>query len=406
MKYSVLLAAAALFAGLRLAAADTVLEPNLPDPDKPVEVRVTTGDANKEVKVKVGEVIVVELDSYAADNYYSWTEQPGRSDSVLEAEGRESKLRDYAIGMVRVGDKTTFRYLVKAPGKTELTFGCGRPWEQGTPPVSSFSVKIVAEAADEKASPASDAKADAKAAPKTYEMTRDDNGKTLKVKVGDTIRVKLKSNRTTGYSWALTGKTDAKVLKSGEVEYKVDEHPAGMVGVGGNDFCTFTALAPGKTEIALGYARPWEKDKEPAQAFKLTVEVEAAAAPATDGKTETDAKAAAPAASKDVRLNDGDNGKTVKVAAGGTVTLTLESNPTTGFSWTGTDKADKDILKLERNDYRQNENPGRMVGVGGRTVIVYRALKKGKAKIDLTYMQPWEPDSEFNTNYSVTVEVE
>ena len=189
MKYSVLLAAAALFAGLRLAAADTVLEPNLPDPDKPVEVRVTTGDANKEVKVKVGEVIVVELDSYAADNYYSWTEQPGRSDSVLEAEGRESKLRDYAIGMVRVGDKTTFRYLVKAPGKTELTFGCGRPWEQGTPPVSSFSVKIVAEAADEKASPASDAKADAKAAPKTYEMTRDDNGKTLKVDDGTVLLV-------------------------------------------------------------------------------------------------------------------------------------------------------------------------------------------------------------------------
>ena len=47
-----------------------------------------------------------------------------------------------------------------------------------------------------------------------------------------------------------------------------------------------------------------------------------------------------------------------------------------------------------------------MVGVGGRTVIVYRALKKGKAKIDLTYMQPWEPDSEFNTDYTVTVEVE
>lgn len=47
-----------------------------------------------------------------------------------------------------------------------------------------------------------------------------------------------------------------------------------------------------------------------------------------------------------------------------------------------------------------------MVGVGGRTTIVYRALKKGKAKIDLTYMQPWEPDSEFNTKYTVTVEVE
>lgn len=399
MKYSVLLAAAALFGAVGLAAADPKpdLQPNLPDPDKPVEIRVTTGDANKEIKAKVGEIVVVELESYAADGYYAWSEQPGRSDSVLELEKKDQQVRDYAIGMVRVGDKSTFRYLVKAPGNAELKFGCGRPWEQDKPPVSTFNVKIVAEAADAAAAPA----ADAKAASKTYEMTRDDNGKTLKVKVGDVIRVKLKSNRTTGYSWALTGKTDAKVLKSGEVEYKVDEHPAGMVGVGGNDFCTFTALAPGKTDISLGYARPWEKDKEPAQAFKLTVEVEAdaKAAPAADAKT-------APAVAKEVRLNDGDNGKTVKVAVDGTVILTLESNPTTGFSWTGVDKVDKDILKLERNDYKQNASPGGMVGVGGRTTIVYRALKKGKAKIDLTYMQPWEPDSEFNTKYTVTVEVE
>ena len=404
MKYSVLLAAAALFAALHLAAADPgELKPNQPNPDEPVVIHVGTGDANKEIKAKVGEIIVVELESYAADNYYAWSETPGRSDSVLELAKKDQQVRDFAIGVVRAGDKSTFRYLVKAAGKAELTFGCGRPWEQDKPPVSTFSVKINAEAAD--ATAAANANNNAKATSKTYEMTRDDNGKTLKVKVGDVIQIKLKSNRTTGYSWALTGKTDAKVLKSGEVEYKVDEHPAGMVGVGGNDFCLFTALAPGKTEIALGYARPWEKDKEPAQAFKLTVEVEAAAvAPASDAKA-ADTKAA-PAAAKEVRLNDGDNGKTVKVAVDGTVTLTLESNPTTGFSWIGVDKADKDILKLERNDYKEKDHPAGMLGVGGRNTIVYRALKKGKAKIDLTYMQPWEPDSKFNTNYSVTVEVE
>ncbi len=405
MKYAMFPAAVALLAAFRLVAAgpaEADIKPNLPDKDAPVEVRVTSGDANKEIKAKVGEIIVVELDSYAADNYYLWTEKPGRSDSVLEAEGRDAKVRDNAVGMVRVGDKAIFRYLVKAPGTAELLFGCGRPWEQDKPPVSSFNVKIVAEAADTKAAPAVDAKADAKAASKTYEMTRDDNGKTLKVKVGDVIRVKLKSNRTTGYSWALTGKTDAKVLKSGEVEYKVDEHPAGMVGVGGNDFCTFTALAPGKTDISLGYARPWEKDKEPAQAFKLTVEVEGTAAGAEAASAPKEAKPAP----KEIQLNDSFNGKTVKVAAGGAVVISLDANATTGFSWTGADKADKDILKLERNDYLQNANPNGLVGVGGKTVIVYRALKPGKAKIDLTYMQPWEPDSKFNTNYSVTVEVE
>lgn len=400
MKHTMLLAAAALFAGLQLAAADTKadLQPNLPDPDAPVEIRVTTGDANKEIKAKVGEILVVELESYAADGYYAWSERPGRSDSVLELEEKDQKVRDNPVGMVRVGDKSVFRYLVKAPGKTELTFGCGRPWEQDKPPLSTFNVKIVAEAAaDAETAPA----AGAPAAGKTYNMTKDDSGKTLKVKVGDVIRVKLKSNRTTGYSWAIvSGKTDAKVLKAGEIEYAVDEHPAGMVGVGGNDLCTFTALAPGKTDISLGYARPWEKDKEPAQTFKLTVEVEGSVAKAADT-----AKAAAPAKAE-IRLTDADNGKTVKVAVDGTVILSLESNATTGFSWTKADKVDKDILKLEKNDYMQSPNPNGLLGVGGTTVIVYRALKKGTAKIDLTYMQPWNPDSEFNTNYSVTVEVE
>jgi len=404
MKFNMFPAAVAFFAAFRLVAAgpaEADIKPNLPDKDKPVEIRVTTGDANKEIKAKAGEIIVVELDDYASDGYYLWREMPGRSDAVLQPDGQDFKVRDYAVGMVRVGDKTTFRYLVKAPGKTELTFGCGRPWEQDKPPVRSFNVKIVAEAADE-AKAAPDAEA-GKAAGKTYEMTRDDNGKTLKVKVGDVVRIKLRSNRTTGYSWALTGKTDAKVLKPGEVEYKTDEHPAGMVGVGGNEVCTFTALAPGRTDISLGYARPWEKDKEPAESFKLTVEVEDNAA--AGAKAAPAAKDAKPAA-KEIQLTSDDNGKTVKVAADGMVLLALDSNATTGFSWTGAEKVDRNILKLEKEDYLENAHPAGMVGVGGKTVIVYRALKPGKAKIDLVYMQPWEPDSKFNTNYSVTVEVE
>jgi inhibitor of cysteine peptidase len=399
-KRSIFLTAVTMIAALGLAAADSKdLGPNLPNPDEPVEIRVTDGDANKEVKAKVGEFVVIEIEGNATTGY-TWSEMPGRSDSVLEFQGQEYKTRDYPIGMVGVGGKAFFRYLVKNPGRTEIVLGYSRPWEKDTPPAQMFNVKIVAEAADAKAAQTDDksAKAGAAPAPKTVEMTRDDSGKTVTVRPGDTVQIKLKSNRTTGYSWALAGKLDEKVLKSEGNEYKVDEHPAGMVGVGGNDVWTFKALAAGRTEIVLGYARPWEKDKEPAQAFKLSVVVEGAA-PAAEAKT------AATAASKDVRLNAGDNGKTVQVAVGGTVTLTLESNPTTGFSWTRVEDVDKSILKLEKNDYKQNANPGGMVGVGGRTTIVYRALKSGKAKIDLTYMQPWEPDSEFNTKYTVTVEV-
>ena len=401
MKHTMILTATAVIAAFGLIAADSKdLEPNLPNPDEPVEIRVSNNDANKEIKAKVGEIIVIELDGPTA-NGFVWHEMPGRTDSVLEAKGEEYKqsLPPSAGGMVGIGDKAFFRYLVKTPGKTEIVFGYARPWEQDKSPAQLFNVKILAEDAETKDEASTAATKDAPA-PKTVEMTRDDDGKTVTVRPGDTVRIKLRSNRTTGYSWAMTGKLDEKVLKSEGNEYKVDEHPAGMVGVGGSDVWTFQALAAGKTEIVLGYARPWEKDKEPAQAFKLTVVVDGAAAPAKADEAKT-----APAASKDVRLNDGDNGKTVQVGLGGTVTLTLESNPTTGFSWNKVEDVDKSILKLEKNDYKQKSSPAGMVGVGGRNTIVYRALKAGTAKIDLIYMQPWEPDSQFITKYSVTVEV-
>ena len=383
MKYGILLTAVAFFAAAGAFAADPDdLQPNLPDPDAPVEVRVTTGDAGKEVKAKVGEIVVVELDGNATTGY-SWSEQPGRNDAVLEAQGSEYVAKQQP-GMVGGGGRAYFRYLVKAAGTAEIKLGYARPWERDNPPARLFNVKIVAEGA---AAPASG---------KAVVLESKDSGASVTVKVGDTVRVKLKSNRTTGYSWAeIKDKTDAKILKSDGGDYEVNPHPEGMVGVGGVETFTFTALAPGRTEIALGYARPWEKDKEPAQSFQATVVVEAAdAAPLTAA---TDAK--------EFALGDKDSGKSLELHVGDSVKLVLDTNPTTGFSWTKVDKVDSSILKLEKNDYRQNANPGRMVGVGGKTTIVYRAVKPGTARIELTYMQPWEPDSEFNTNYTVTVKV-
>ena len=383
MKHDILLTAITLFAAAgAFAAGPDDLKPNLPDPDAPVEVRVTTGDAGKEVKAKVGEIVVIELDGNATTGY-SWAELPGRDDAVLESQGDEYVAKQQP-GMVGGGGRAFFRYVVKTEGTTEIKLGYARPWERDNPPARLFNVKIVAE------------KAAGTAAGKTVVLESKDSGASVTVKAGDTVQVKLRSNRTTGYSWAeIKDKTDAKVLKSDGGNYEVNAHPEGMVGVGGVETFTFTAVAPGKTEIALGYARPWEKDKEPAQSFKATVVVEDAdAAPLTAA---TDAK--------EFALGDKDSGKTLELHVGDTVKLVLDTNPTTGFSWTKIDKVDSSILKLEKNEYKQNANPGRMVGVGGKTTIVYRAVKAGTAKIDLTYMQPWEPDSQYNTDYTVTVKV-
>lgn len=65
----------------------------------------------------------------------------------------------------------------------------------------------------------------------------------------------LDSNPTTGFSWQVT---QSEELFKVESDYKENEHEEGMVGVGGKETITLTPLKPGKTEVTLTYARPWE----------------------------------------------------------------------------------------------------------------------------------------------------
>ena len=215
------------------------------------------------------------------------------------------------------------------------------------------------------------------------------NGGTIHVLPGETIRVKLRSNPSTGYSWALGPIEDGMFETSGESEFEANPHREGEAGYGGCEIWTFKAEQSGETEIPLFYARSWE-DTEPAKTFKLHVVI-GAVSPQL-------------AAGDEFHLTEQDNGKKIEVHPGDVIRITLESNITTGYSWENADKVDQDILALDANDYVSDPNPEEMDGVGGSTVIVYRALKPGKAKIDLVYLQSWEP-SEFDTKFSVTVEV-
>ena len=100
---------------------------------------------------------------------------------------------------------------------------------------------------------------------------KDKEGK-VKLARGETLEVRLLSNRTTGFGWQI-GKYDKDKLKSlGRPTYERPKKP--LPGAGGVDVFRFTAEAPGKTELELVYKRPFEKDKPPAKTYKLAVEIE------------------------------------------------------------------------------------------------------------------------------------
>lgn len=109
---------------------------------------------------------------------------------------------------------------------------------------------------------------------KPLALTEADNGKTHPVKVGQAIVVSLNGNITTGYSWDMDKTDGTSVVPVGEIEYRQNAQPEGMVGGGGVFQAKFKARQPGKTTIKLKYWRPWEKDEEPADTFAVTLVVE------------------------------------------------------------------------------------------------------------------------------------
>ncbi len=70
--------------------------------------------------------------------------------------------------------------------------------------------------------------------------------------------------------------------------------------------------------------------------------------------------------------------------------VALESNPTTGYSWTETH--DSTFLVLYSDEYKPGTNKGDTVGAGGTHYFRFRALKPGTTEITFTYKRPWETE--------------
>ncbi len=97
------------------------------------------------------------------------------------------------------------------------------------------------------------------------------NGQTITVNAGDTFKVSLVGNPTTGYNWYAANLDETILSQSGEADFKAD---SSAIGAGGIITNTFKAEATGTTTLTLEYKRAWETDVEPIQVFTITVVVE------------------------------------------------------------------------------------------------------------------------------------
>jgi inhibitor of cysteine peptidase len=100
-----------------------------------------------------------------------------------------------------------------------------------------------------------------------------------------------------------------------------------------------------------------------------------------------------------------DISKQLTVAAGNTFTVTLCSNPTTGFQWTEAARiSDTSVVEQVSHEFVSAENTG-VVGAPGAEVWTFKALQKGNSTIHMDYSRPWEGGEKCTWTFDLTVAV-
>ena len=88
----------------------------------------------------------------------------------------------------------------------------------------------------------------------------------MSMDVGETVKMKIESNPTTGYQW--TTKVESEFIDVVKEDYVSNSD---LIGAGGIQEFDFKALKAGKTIIVMNYGRSWEPN--PINTYSISVTI-------------------------------------------------------------------------------------------------------------------------------------
>jgi inhibitor of cysteine peptidase len=103
-----------------------------------------------------------------------------------------------------------------------------------------------------------------------------------------------------------------------------------------------------------------------------------------------------------VKLDEGDAGKTIQLTTGDHLEVTLEGNPTTGYTW---EVVSGQELLEQLEDVEFVAASQQMVGSSGKMRFEFKAVSVGEGALQLIYQRPFERDVEPEQTFSVQVNV-
>ena len=106
---------------------------------------------------------------------------------------------------------------------------------------------------------------------------------------------------------------------------------------------------------------------------------------------------------QEVKAGIDDNGREMQLKKGQTLVVTLEGNPTTGYSWEVAEPLDEQVLRQAGEAEFKQESDA--LGAGGVQVLRFEAMNAGKTTLKLVYHRPWEKDVEPLETYSIQIVV-
>ena len=108
----------------------------------------------------------------------------------------------------------------------------------------------------------------------------------------------------------------------------------------------------------------------------------------------------------DIQLDASANGTTQELKVGEVLAITLESNITTGYSWSATISDPKVMAQMGEPQYQEPTDTGTpMVGAPGKATLFFQATNPGTTIISLEYEQSFESEQTPSQTINFTVNV-
>jgi inhibitor of cysteine peptidase len=110
----------------------------------------------------------------------------------------------------------------------------------------------------------------------------------------------------------------------------------------------------------------------------------------------------AKAEASEVNLLGNDNGGQIELAKGQILVVTLESNPTTGYSWEVVSSEGSILRQVGEAEFNPQSD---LIGAPGVEIFRFEAAGAGQTELKMVYHRPWEKDVEPLQTFSVQVTV-